>query len=164
MWHLKVGTSESSKRAGAGGCSEAAARRAQGSLVPPTADARTPIPARDLNAHGPLLPAGAATGARPPRAGPGRAGLEGWPRPWAVPGRPRRGGGRRGPPPAAAAGTRWRAGAGGDSRPLPGPAMSGGGSRRRAGPSWPSAFSRFFARSPPRQEAAAPGRPAGAHR
>ncbi|XP_042722763.1 very large A-kinase anchor protein [Lagopus leucura] len=41
--------------------------------------------------------------------------------------------------------------------------MSGGGSRRRAGPSWPSAFSRFFARSPPRQEAAAPGRPAGAH-
>lgn len=73
VWHLKVGTSESSKRAGAGGCSEAAARRAQGSLVPPTADARTPIPARDLNAHGPLLPAGAATGARPPRAGPGRA-------------------------------------------------------------------------------------------
>nr|XP_047927563.1 very large A-kinase anchor protein isoform X1 [Anser cygnoides] len=41
--------------------------------------------------------------------------------------------------------------------------MSGGGSRRRAGPSWHGAFSRFFARSPPRQEAAAPGRPAGAH-
>ncbi|XP_074022485.1 very large A-kinase anchor protein [Numenius arquata] len=39
--------------------------------------------------------------------------------------------------------------------------MSGGGSRRRAGPSWHSTFSRFFGRSPPGEGAA--GRPAGAN-
>ncbi|KAK2528293.1 hypothetical protein Q9966_009947 [Columba livia] len=41
--------------------------------------------------------------------------------------------------------------------------MSGGGSRRRAGPSWHSTFSRFFVRSSPGEVAAAPGRPAGAN-
>ncbi|KAM6284728.1 very large A-kinase anchor protein isoform 2-T3 [Spheniscus humboldti] len=41
--------------------------------------------------------------------------------------------------------------------------MSGGGSRRRAGPSWHSTFSRFFVKSPPGEGAAAPGRPAGAN-
>ncbi|XP_051464887.1 very large A-kinase anchor protein isoform X2 [Apus apus] len=41
--------------------------------------------------------------------------------------------------------------------------MSGGGSRRRASSSWHSTFSRFFARSPPGEGAAAEGRPAGAH-
>ncbi|XP_068281105.1 very large A-kinase anchor protein isoform X2 [Nyctibius grandis] len=41
--------------------------------------------------------------------------------------------------------------------------MSGGGSRRRAGPSWHSPFSRFFARSPPGEGTAVLGRPAGAH-
>ncbi|XP_054045194.1 very large A-kinase anchor protein [Rissa tridactyla] len=39
--------------------------------------------------------------------------------------------------------------------------MSGGGSRRRAGPSWHSTFSRFFGRSPPGEGAA--GRPASAN-
>ncbi|XP_074713138.1 very large A-kinase anchor protein isoform X2 [Strix uralensis] len=41
--------------------------------------------------------------------------------------------------------------------------MSGGGSRRRAGSSWHSTFSRFFVRSPPSEGAAAPGRPAVAN-
>ncbi|KAM6417059.1 very large A-kinase anchor protein [Pluvialis apricaria] len=40
--------------------------------------------------------------------------------------------------------------------------MSGGGSRRRAGPSWHSTFSRFFVRSPPGEGTAAE-RPAGAN-
>ncbi|XP_074959348.1 very large A-kinase anchor protein isoform X1 [Phalacrocorax aristotelis] len=40
--------------------------------------------------------------------------------------------------------------------------MSGGGSRRRAGPSWHSTISRFFVRSTPGEGTAAPGRPAGA--
>ncbi|KAM6093937.1 very large A-kinase anchor protein isoform 2-T2 [Chlamydotis macqueenii] len=39
--------------------------------------------------------------------------------------------------------------------------MSGGGSRRRAGPSWHSTFTRFFARSTSGEGAATLGRPAG---
>lgn len=114
------------------------ARRARPGPSPP-AGARTGLP--HLLPPQPPPPGSAALRARPASARllPGAEGR-----------------GRR-LPPAAAAGTRCRAAAGGVSRPVrscPVPGMSGGGSRRRAGPSWHSTFSRFFSRSPAGEGAA----------
>lgn len=111
----------------------------RGSSSPPSACGRHSHPRLRARLSGPA----------PPAAGQGRG------RGAAA---PPRGGGTRSPPPPPACRRRcgdWVPGCCWQRLPTgPVPGMSGGGSRRRAGPSWHSTFSRFFSRSPPGDGAA----------